>query len=135
MDSRLNNEAQTTTAADNLTKCDQPNTPQAYKQMMPNKKKRFNDNIGCDKNNSRLSAERRAEYIAEDQQIDTPNTEENIESFINIRLDSSAAMGQSKMNNDLGRGHRAFILRGRQKSSGTTRDYEHGSLYSYMPNW
>ena len=55
----------------------------------------------------------------------------NLDSFINIRLDSSAAMGQSKMNNDLGRGHRAFISRGHEKSSGTTRDYEHGSLYSY----
>ena len=77
MDSRLNDEARTTTAADNLTKDDEPNPPQVYKRKMPNNKKRFNANIGRDKNNSRLSAERRAEYIAEDQQIDAPNTEEN----------------------------------------------------------
>ena len=77
MDYRLNDEVRTTTADDDLTKDDQPNLLQAYKWKMPNNKKRFNANKGRGKSNSRLSAERRAEYIAKDQQIDAPNTEEN----------------------------------------------------------
>ena len=55
----------------------------------------------------------------------------NIKDFPMMRLDSCAAMGQSKMNNDLGRDHRKVIARGRKKTVNKKGDSGKGLLFSY----